>query len=86
MAGRGGHRDIPLPVAPRYHPRAMAEITNLNRFRKQRSRDDARRAGDANAAKFGRTRAERAAEAQDATRAARHLDQHRRETPDGDDA
>ena len=64
----------------------MAEITNLNRFRKQKSRDEARRAGDANAAKFGRTRAERAAEAKDAARAAQHLDQHRRATPGADDA
>ena len=64
----------------------MAEITNLNRFRKSKARDDARRKGDANAAKFGRTRAERATEAKDATRAARHLDQHQREAPGDDDA
>lgn len=55
----------------------MAEITNLNRFRKDKARADRRRQGDENAARFGRTRARKEAEAADAARAARFLDQHR---------
>ena len=60
-------------------------ITNLTRFRKQKARDDARRQGDENAARFGRTRAQKAVEDADAARAAAHLDQHRRAPPDADD-
>ena len=37
----------------------MTEIVNLNRFRKEKARAARRAEGDANAAKFGRTRAER---------------------------
>jgi len=57
----------------------MAEIVNLNRFRKQQARQTRRAEADANAAKFGRTRAERdLAEAQ-ADKAARDLAAHRRD-------
>lgn len=62
--------------------RGMAEIVNLTRFRKQKARADRRRQGDENAARFGRTPAQKAAEEEEAERAARLLDQHRR---DGDD-
>ena len=62
----------------------MAEITNLTRFRKARARADKRRQGDENAALFGRTRAQKAAEEADRTHAARTLDQHRREDEAGD--
>lgn len=55
----------------------MSQITNLTRFRKQKAREDARRQADENAAKFGRTRAQKDAEARDAERAAQHLDRHR---------
>ena len=41
----------------------MAEITNLNRYRKAQARADARRQADANAARFGRPKAERDADA-----------------------
>lgn len=64
----------------------MAQITNLNRFRKDRARADKRRRGDENAAKYGRSKAERAQEMAEAARAARILDQHRRENGDADDA
>lgn len=57
----------------------MAGITNLNRFRKQQARAEARRTADANAAKHGRTKAQRLAEKAQAERAARHLDQHRKD-------
>ena len=57
----------------------MTEIVNLRLARKQKARDEARRQGDANAAKHGRSRAQKSVEAADAARAASHLDQHRRE-------
>ncbi len=45
----------------------MADVLNLNRARKRKKRDDARAQGDANALKFGRSKAERAGQkAQDA--------------------
>lgn len=37
----------------------MAEIVNLNRFRKARKRQDTDRQADANRVKFGRTKAEK---------------------------
>lgn len=63
----------------------MTQPINLNRFRKQKARDDARRKGDENAAKFGRTLAQKAAEDADAARAAAHLDRHRRDDAARDD-
>lgn len=58
----------------------MAEIVNLNRARKDRARSERRAKADANAARFGRSKAQRTAETQDADRARSHLDGHRRET------
>lgn len=63
----------------------MAPVINLRQARKTRARDDARRKGDENAAKFGRTRAQKTAEEADAARAASHLDRHRRDDGGGDD-
>ncbi|WBU55616.1 DUF4169 family protein [Paracoccus sediminicola] len=57
----------------------MTQITNLNRFRKQKSREDARKQADANAAKHGRTKAQKAAEKADRDRAAKHLDGAKRD-------
>ena len=56
-----------------------AKIVNLSRARKSRARDEKRRQADANAARFGQTKAEREAAAQAAETAAKHLDQHKRE-------
>jgi hypothetical protein len=56
-----------------------AKVVNLSRARKSRARVDKRAKADANAAKFGRTKAEKLAEADAAARAANHLDQHKRE-------
>ncbi|WP_347266216.1 DUF4169 family protein [Paracoccus sp. (in: a-proteobacteria)] len=58
------------------------KIINLRAARKSAARDSARKQGDQNAAKFGRSKAEKLAETDAAARAARHLDQHRRETGD----
>ena len=57
----------------------MAKVTNLNRFRKARARVENRSKGDANAVKFGRTKAQKALEEAQADKAARDLDGHRKE-------
>lgn len=57
----------------------MAQITNLTRYRKDKARAEKRRVGDENAARHGRTRAQKLAEKADAERAVRSLDQHRRD-------
>ena len=53
------------------------DVVNLRRARKARARDEARRTADGNAARFGRTRAEREGEAARAEIEARRLDGHR---------
>lgn len=50
---------------------------NLNKARKDRARAERRAAADANAAKFGRTKAERVLEATRNERARAMLDRHR---------
>lgn len=63
----------------------MSNIINLRQARKSASREAARRQGDENAAKFGRSKGQKAVETADRTRAAHHLNQHRRDVPgDGD--
>ena len=57
--------------------RDSGKIVNLRLARKAAARDARRRAGDENAARFGLTRAERAAQADAAAREDRRLDQHR---------
>jgi hypothetical protein len=54
----------------------MAEIVNLRRVKKARQQAKARAQGDANAAKFGQTKAERMAEAKRKDKATRDLDGH----------
>ncbi|MEL7100104.1 MAG: DUF4169 family protein [Pseudomonadota bacterium] len=55
------------------------KIINLGRARKDRARSDKAATGDANAAKFGRTKAQRKAEDTARTKAARELDGKKRE-------
>ncbi len=57
----------------------MSKVTNLNRFRKEKARTEKRQTADANAAKFGRTKAERDVEKARAEKAARHVEGHKRE-------
>ncbi|SFQ42814.1 protein of unknown function [Roseivivax halotolerans] len=57
----------------------MSNVTNLGRFRKAKARDEKRRAGDANAAKFGRTKAEKRRDESAREKAERGLDGHKRE-------
>ncbi|MTH64512.1 DUF4169 family protein [Paracoccus shanxieyensis] len=59
----------------------MTKIINLRLARKTAARDAARKQGDENAARFGRTKQQKQVEKDDRDRAARHLDGHRR---DGD--
>lgn len=54
------------------------DVINLGRVRKDRARAEKRRVADANAARFGRTKAERQAEEARAKAEAAHLDAHRR--------
>lgn len=61
----------------------MSNVVNLNRARKAKARTEAKARADENAAKFGRTKAERRLEAARAEAEARRLDQHRREDDDG---
>ncbi len=58
----------------------MAEIVILRQVKKQAARKAARTKANANAAKFGRTGAERALERARAEKATKTLDAHRRET------
>ncbi|MBD3803507.1 MAG: DUF4169 family protein [Rhodobacteraceae bacterium] len=58
----------------------MSKITNLNQFRKQRDRVKKRAQGDENAAKFGRTKAQKSLEAAREEKARRDLDGHHRES------
>lgn len=57
----------------------MAEITNLNRFRKAKARDEKRKTADANAAAFGRSKAEKSLEHARKQKAERDLDGHLKE-------
>lgn len=57
----------------------MSKVTNLNHARKQKARADKRAEADANAAKFGRTKAQKALEQAQADKARRELDRHRKD-------
>ncbi|MGR3490712.1 MAG: DUF4169 family protein [Shimia sp.] len=55
-------------------------IVNLNKARKAKAKRDAKATADANATKFGRTKAQKISEAADKARAARVLDGKKRDT------
>jgi hypothetical protein len=57
----------------------MAEIVNLRAVKKERTRADARAQADVNAAKYGRSKAEKAREKAQAEKARATLDAHKRE-------
>ena len=57
----------------------MSKPINLNQARKAKARAEKRAKGDENAAKFGRSKAQKATEAADRDRAIRTLDQHKRD-------
>lgn len=57
----------------------MAEIINLRSFRKAKEKAEDRVQADANAAKFGRRKGDKALEAAKLAQAERNLDGHERE-------
>ncbi|WP_238368906.1 DUF4169 family protein [Heliomarina baculiformis] len=58
----------------------MSNVVNLNQFRKTKARKEKKQRSEENVAKYGRTKAERQAEADASERATRLLEDHRRET------
>ena len=61
----------------------MGDVVNLKRFKKRNEREQSAKLADANRARFGRTKSERARDEQTKDRAGNLLDQHR---IDGGDA
>ncbi len=55
----------------------MAKVVNLSRARKTRARDDRRKQADENAAKFGRTKAQKSLEVKEKYKNTRKLDDHK---------
>lgn len=62
----------------------MAEILNLRQARKAKARAEAAAVAEANRVSFGRTKGEKHETAMRDALAARRLDGHKREVPDGD--
>ena len=62
----------------------MGEIVNLNRFKKRIEREQSASQADANRARFGRTKAEKARDLSDKASASSFLDGHRRDGPPTD--
>ena len=60
----------------------MANVVNLKRFKKRNEREQSARQADANRARFGRTKSERALDEQRKDRTGHLLDQHK--IDDGD--
>jgi hypothetical protein len=61
----------------------MGDIVNLKRFKKRNEREQSAKQADANRARFGRTKSERASDEQVKNRASHLLEQHKL---DGGDA
>ncbi|WP_343502394.1 DUF4169 family protein [Alloyangia pacifica] len=59
----------------------MTNVINLNRFRKDRARAEKRAQADENAARHGRSKAEKQREAAEAAKSARALEGHRLDAP-----
>jgi Domain of unknown function (DUF4169) len=62
---------------------SVGDVVNLKRFKKRSEREQSAKQAEANRARFGRTKSERAGDQQRAKRARDLLDQHR---TDGEDA
>ena len=58
----------------------MAEIINLNRIRKTKTRAEKRKIADQNAQKFGRTKGEKKRDVVIAAKVKDHVDKHKRDT------
>jgi hypothetical protein len=61
---------------------SMGDVVNLKRFKKRNEREQSAKQADANRARFGRTKSERALDEQRKDQASHLLDQHR--IDDGD--
>ena len=61
---------------------SIGDVVNLKRFKKRNEREQSARQADANRARFGRTKAERAGDEHRKDRASDLLDQHK--IDDGD--
>ncbi len=77
LFSRDGHF---APIAPKDSTAPMADIENLNKFRKARAKIEAEREATENRVKFGRTKAQRNAEKAEKAREDRSFD-HLRLTP-----
>src|SRR5215213_5231023 len=71
-----------MPSSRRMMEANMADVINLKRFRKRNEREQSAKLADANRARFGRTKAERALDERRKDRAGDLLDQHKLD--DGD--
>ena len=60
----------------------MGDVVNLKRFKRRSEREQSAKRAEANRARFGRTKAERSAEARRGERAGKLLDQHRIDVED----
>ena len=60
----------------------MGDVVNLKRFKRRSEREQSAKQAEANRARFGRTKAERAADAKLAESASKLLDQHRIDVED----
>ena len=63
----------------------MAKPVNLNRYRKQKARAEDKARADRNAAKFGRSKAEKDLDKARKDQDARRLDGHKRDEQDRDE-
>ncbi|NDV98116.1 DUF4169 family protein [Salipiger sp. PrR002] len=61
----------------------MSNVVNLNRFRKSKARAEKRAQADENAVRHGLSKAEKKLEERRSDKAARSLEGHRLDTPDG---
>jgi Domain of unknown function (DUF4169) len=61
---------------------AMGDVVNLKRFKRRSEREQSAKRAEANRARFGRTKAERTADAKRSERASKLLDQHRIDVED----
>ncbi len=55
----------------------MGDVVNLNRFKKQKAREERSAEADANRVKFGRTKAEKDLDKAEKTLAEKKLDDHK---------
>jgi hypothetical protein len=59
----------------------MADIVNLNRFRKRKARETAERQAEENRVRFGRSKAQKQRDTAEAEEAQKRLEQLRRDAP-----